>query len=862
MSKVPFEKTQPSLKEYAGRVICGDCIEVMRKMPSNSIDTIITDPPYGLGFMGKEFDTFADSSIDAGFCHWLAGFVDGEGCFSVHKKHVNNCETYDCQFSITLRADDKPILEKIKQELGIGTIAMRKPKQTNAEEQARFCVSSKADCIILRDIFRAFPLRAKKAIDFEFWSKALDEWLKHQIGEWQGMKEARNRLMANRKFKPEGVRVNPYQLWCMRWAIEVLRIAKPGAMMLAFGGTRTYHRLTCAIEDAGWQIRDCMMWMYGCLSEDTEILTKKGWKPLHKTTKYDKILIYDITNNIYKWETPERWQVYSVNKDTAYRIKSDKTDQIVSKEHRCLVERNGKLVFKQAWELSTVERMPVLPQNFYSMEKRFWEVLFTKLCRKIKGLATTNSLTGQGRMDRQESEKLQKENVRGEQSSLEGRGNLFQKKRKLRQIQDKICSMSQSVFSYGSKRWLCYETSIISSTKVGQMLIKSRNNTSHRPQPREQRYRKSNAFSKQQIPQTIRSTITKIKYTGKMFCPTVSTGAFVARRSGKVFITGNSGFPKSCSISKQLDKARGAKPVIQTEEKMDLYGKYQQQLSETKARSKNSKTAIPTLGTEVEYQTWDITNPASGLAKLWDGYGTALKPAYEPIVVAMKPLDGTFAQNAEKYKVAGLNIDGARIDVQDKEQYEFNRRGYHERANPNSKHPYKGGWKPRVVEVRESKGRWPANVILDEESAALLDEQSGILYSKWGRSNTSRIRAKTQLNYCGQNVGDAGNSFIGDSGGASRFFKKIKNERACFLLNVGEGVYLCDECLLAGEAVSLPNRFKYCAKSSRAERNAFEPFYRLKKDTPKEIQQKIINILDDLEKIQLKAILCNKEKKD
>jgi DNA modification methylase len=44
---------------------------------------------------------------------------------------------------------------------------------------------------------------------------------------------------------------------------EAARVAKPGAHLLAFGGTRTYHRLTCAIEDAGWEIRDCVMWVYG-----------------------------------------------------------------------------------------------------------------------------------------------------------------------------------------------------------------------------------------------------------------------------------------------------------------------------------------------------------------------------------------------------------------------------------------------------------------------------------------------------------------------------------------------------------------------------------------------------------------------
>ena len=44
---------------------------------------------------------------------------------------------------------------------------------------------------------------------------------------------------------------------------EVLRVLKPGGHLLAFGGTRTYHRMTCAIEDAGFEIRDCIQWIYG-----------------------------------------------------------------------------------------------------------------------------------------------------------------------------------------------------------------------------------------------------------------------------------------------------------------------------------------------------------------------------------------------------------------------------------------------------------------------------------------------------------------------------------------------------------------------------------------------------------------------
>ena len=60
---------------------------------------------------------------------------------------------------------------------------------------------------------------------------------------------------------------------------EALRVAKPGAHLLAFGGTRTFHRLTCAIEDAGWEIRACVMWVYGSGFPKSHNLTGQwaGW---------------------------------------------------------------------------------------------------------------------------------------------------------------------------------------------------------------------------------------------------------------------------------------------------------------------------------------------------------------------------------------------------------------------------------------------------------------------------------------------------------------------------------------------------------------------------------------------------------
>jgi site-specific DNA-methyltransferase (adenine-specific) len=54
-----------------------------------------------------------------------------------------------------------------------------------------------------------------------------------------------------------------YQEWTRLWALEVLRVAKPGAVMLVFGGSRTWHRMACGIEDAGWEIKDTLLWLYG-----------------------------------------------------------------------------------------------------------------------------------------------------------------------------------------------------------------------------------------------------------------------------------------------------------------------------------------------------------------------------------------------------------------------------------------------------------------------------------------------------------------------------------------------------------------------------------------------------------------------
>ena len=135
---------------------------------------------------------------------------------------------------------------------------------------------------------------------------------------------------------------NSVELWS-----ECLRVLKPGGHLLSFGGTRTYHRMACAIEDAGFSIRDCIQWIYGCLSEDTEILTINGWEHYHKAIELHPVLCYNIDKDTFEFCKPERSFIYE-NKHTAYRIQSDYTDQIVSRNHRCVIERGGRKVFAYA----------------------------------------------------------------------------------------------------------------------------------------------------------------------------------------------------------------------------------------------------------------------------------------------------------------------------------------------------------------------------------------------------------------------------------------------------------------------------------------------------------------------------------
>ena len=301
----------------AGKVALhlGDCLEVMRSIESNSIDSIVTDPPYAFpgGFMGKGWDNF-DGREDAGFGYWLAGFTDGEGCFRV-QRHERG--THVCAFQIKLRRDDRSVLERIHRFVGYGSINNVTDTNSTSNPQATYVVQDKEGCERLVGLFRKYPLAAKKALDFEIWADAVEEWLGRPRGNrWQGASDQtraatlKERIENVRRYTDVPWSGNRFQDWCRLWAIECLRVLKPGGHLLAFGAPRGYHRLASGIEDAGFEVRDSIHWIFGSGFPKSHNLEGEwnGWgtalKPAHEPVVVArKPLVGTVAENVARHGT-------------------------------------------------------------------------------------------------------------------------------------------------------------------------------------------------------------------------------------------------------------------------------------------------------------------------------------------------------------------------------------------------------------------------------------------------------------------------------------------------------------------------------------------------------------------------------
>ena len=188
------------------RVLLGDCLERMKELPDCSVDAVCCDPPYGLEFMGKQWDKLTIPKAGN-----LGGFADGnKPSFSRVSK----------VWTTGASQTDPGIRERNTQWPSFGNGKGANP--TCATCGGRKRGAKKCEC---------------KTPDWRVDGEVFDESAS-AISVSQAM-----------------------QQWHHAWAVEALRVLKPGGHLLAFGGTRTYHRLACAIEDAGFEIRDSILSM-------------------------------------------------------------------------------------------------------------------------------------------------------------------------------------------------------------------------------------------------------------------------------------------------------------------------------------------------------------------------------------------------------------------------------------------------------------------------------------------------------------------------------------------------------------------------------------------------------------------------
>jgi DNA modification methylase len=377
------------------------------------------------------------------------------------------------------------------------------------------------------------------------------------------------------------------------WA-AALRLAKPGAHLLAFGGTRTYHRLTCAIEDAGWEIRDCLTYLYG--------------------SGFPKSL--------------------NCNRDDRFCSCSE-----ASAKHR--------VRFVSGADLSpSVQPEPAARQIL------------------LAGLPEPGAPT----------ERTQAaEDVRGGESGMEGRRDAEAPQGEL------LGSALRAGAGMGA-----------ANGESGRLL----------------------------------------------------DGASV----------GNGDALRTAPEPSGSRASSGPRPG-------------QQRPDEPR-----------TLADERRAQAGGIWPVCGGCGKprIPSGLGTALKPSWEPIILARKPLIGTVASNVQQHGTGALNIDGCRIEATAEDVALQRARTGGEmgvRATPGV---YDGGHVR--TPAGNPSGRWPANVVLDQDSAAMLDEQSGADCGAFApvRGTEPSKPAENVYGEYGRHIGQ----FYGDRGGASRFFYTAKASRS------------------------------------------------------------------------------------
>jgi site-specific DNA-methyltransferase (adenine-specific) len=221
-----------------------------------------------------------------------------------------------------------------------------------------------------------------------------------------------------------------------------------------------------------------------------------------------------------------------------------------------------------------------------------------------------------------------------------------------------------------------------------------------------------------------------------------------------------SGFPKSLDISKAIDNAAGAE--------REVVGTRKRPGGPSGMTAANGWNDGPMAEDD---STVKVTAPATEAARQWEGWGTALKPAMEPVTVARKPFDTTVAENVLTHGTGGLNIDGCRVATEEtisnhgRSAESAISKGVYRDSQAQAPHQKEG----------QKLGRWPANLIHDgSEEVVAGFPQSSITGKRTGQSKSATVSGTNWLS------DNHESTEYTDSGSAARFFycaKASKTDR-------------------------------------------------------------------------------------
>jgi len=543
-------------------LIEGDCVEALRIMPDACVDAIVTDPPYGLEFMGKDWDSFRNDNPN---------YLRPPGT-----KGSNN--TYGPRFGVRQHGDKIGVAKVVARSVAYGT-------------------------------------------------------------------------------------------WCTEWAIECHRVLKPGGHILAMGGTRTFHRLTCAIEDAGFEIRDCVSWLYGSgfpksmdVSKAIDKLAGAERASKNGQGDHEGTVDFGMKNRCPNCDKP----YFSGNPCTCPR--ADKVAITPEAE-----QWNGwGTALKPAHEPVIIARKPYGQDDILSQIGSQLDAL--ESAWRVQEAAPTTP-TGE----------------------VGGSSDLM------------AMSPSVSMADMFLNTVMSWRRCLVEICELTSMSITA----------------------------TRSSTTTDLKTLSS--CLSQITPA---------------------NITPDLTNLDGLKSIVSIVD--NLF----------------AAVVLSTRATHGLSAAGSVTDKVPLLSQ-----DEVAKPiAWEPIIVARKPLTGTVAQNVLTHGTGALNIDATRIPCEVNPSI-ARRNGAvnHLSTRPASEAEAEGKMESRTsverfreVHPGEAQGRWPTNVVLDENAASALDADTKPTKSTGGKTSKTTFKnvygEYANEKPCGEYANAGG---LGDEGGVSRYFPVI-----------------------------------------------------------------------------------------